>query len=174
MNIAVAIDEVGKTISPDAGEDSPASKRIVVAYGFWIFLLSDVVMFSALFASYAGLARAKTSGIKRVNLGGVACVPQSIKSLRYPLSRFVWLVLPTASADPDVLQAVRRWESKFSALVDVPIGRASRQILRTEERTLPGFRHDVCSAIHPLGILSPFLASVPLAKRTNSRAALTS
>jgi phytoene dehydrogenase-like protein len=34
---------------------------------------------------------------------------------------------------------------------------------RTEEITLPGFRHDICSAIHPLGILSPFLRSVPLA-----------
>ena len=33
---------------------------------------------------------------------------------------------------------------------------------KTEELTLPGFHHDVCSAIHPLGILSPFLASVPL------------
>ena len=27
---------------------------------------------------------------------------------------------------------------------------------RTEELTLPGFRHDVCSAIHPLGAASPF------------------
>jgi phytoene dehydrogenase-like protein len=36
---------------------------------------------------------------------------------------------------------------------------------RTEELTLPGFHHDVCSAIHPLGILSPFLASVPLEQR---------
>jgi phytoene dehydrogenase-like protein len=33
---------------------------------------------------------------------------------------------------------------------------------RTEELTLPGFHHDVCSAIHPFGIMSPFLASVPL------------
>jgi cytochrome o ubiquinol oxidase subunit 3 len=30
--------------------------RIVVAYGFWIFILSDIVMFSALFAAYAVLA----------------------------------------------------------------------------------------------------------------------
>ena len=30
--------------------------RIVVAYGFWIFLLSDIIMFSALFASYAVLS----------------------------------------------------------------------------------------------------------------------
>ena len=34
---------------------------------------------------------------------------------------------------------------------------------RTAELTLPGFHHDVCSAIHPLGIMSPFLSSLPLA-----------
>jgi cytochrome o ubiquinol oxidase subunit 3 len=33
----------------------PASKRIIVGYGFWIFLLSDFVMFSAFFAAYAVL-----------------------------------------------------------------------------------------------------------------------
>jgi phytoene dehydrogenase-like protein len=33
---------------------------------------------------------------------------------------------------------------------------------RTSELTLPGFRHDVCSACHPLGILSPFFRSLPL------------
>ena len=31
------------------------SKRTVVGYGFWIFLLSDIVMFSAFFATYAVL-----------------------------------------------------------------------------------------------------------------------
>jgi phytoene dehydrogenase-like protein len=33
---------------------------------------------------------------------------------------------------------------------------------RTAELTLPGFHHDVCSAVHPLGILSPYLRTLPL------------
>ena len=35
---------------------------------------------------------------------------------------------------------------------------------RTEELTLPGFRHDVCSAFHPLGIASPAFAAMPLSE----------
>lgn len=34
---------------------------------------------------------------------------------------------------------------------------------RTAELTLPGFLHDVCSAIHPLAVSSPVFASFPLA-----------
>jgi phytoene dehydrogenase-like protein len=34
--------------------------------------------------------------------------------------------------------------------------------LRTKELTLPGFRHDVCSAIHPMAVGSPFFADLPL------------
>jgi cytochrome o ubiquinol oxidase subunit 3 len=37
------------------GERGLISKRIIVGYGFWIFLLSDIVMFSAFFATYAVL-----------------------------------------------------------------------------------------------------------------------
>ena len=44
------------------GAGGPASKRIVVGYGFWIFLLSDIVMFSAFFAAYAVLARNTAGG----------------------------------------------------------------------------------------------------------------
>ena len=35
-----------------------ATTRIVVGYGFWIFLLSDIIMFSAFFATYAVLVEA--------------------------------------------------------------------------------------------------------------------
>jgi len=38
------------------GGGGPASKRTVVAYGFWIFILSDIVLFSGLFAAYAVLS----------------------------------------------------------------------------------------------------------------------
>lgn len=34
--------------------------------------------------------------------------------------------------------------------------------LRTSELTLPGFKHDVCSAIHPLAAGSPYLQTLPL------------
>lgn len=33
---------------------------------------------------------------------------------------------------------------------------------RTQELTLSGFRHDICSAIHPLAIASPYLKQLPL------------
>ena len=62
MNIAVAIDTVPQDTPPSVSETGPAPKRVVVAYGFWIFLLSDIIMFAALFASYAVLVRSTAGG----------------------------------------------------------------------------------------------------------------
>jgi len=56
----------------DAG---PAPKSIVVGYGFWIFLLSDIVMFSAFFAAYAVLGSSTAGGpgpLELFDLGNVA------------------------------------------------------------------------------------------------------
>lgn len=56
----------------------------------------------------------------------------------------------------------------------ITLARAGRSVLvfeaketigggvRSKELTLPGFVHDVCSAIHPLGLGSPFMRSLPL------------
>jgi cytochrome o ubiquinol oxidase subunit III len=44
------------------GQRGPESKSIVVPYGFWLFVLSDMVLFSALFATYAALVTATDGG----------------------------------------------------------------------------------------------------------------
>lgn len=36
--------------------------------------------------------------------------------------------------------------------------------MRSSELTLPGYTHDICSAIHPLGVSSPFFRTLPLAE----------
>jgi len=46
---------------PAASSVGPAPVRIIVGYGFWIFLLSDIILFSGLFATYAVL-QGQTAG----------------------------------------------------------------------------------------------------------------
>lgn len=51
--------------------------------------------------------------------------------------------------------------------LSVLIVEASKEIgggVRSAELTLPGFTHDVCSAIHPLTVASPFFKTLPLDK----------
>ena len=50
------------------GERGPASKRIIAGYGFWIFLLSDIIMFAAFFAAYAVLVGETAGGPAGRNL----------------------------------------------------------------------------------------------------------
>ena len=45
-----------------------ASKQIIVGFGFWIFLVSDIIMFSAFFASYAVLSGATAGGPTALHL----------------------------------------------------------------------------------------------------------
>jgi cytochrome o ubiquinol oxidase subunit 3 len=67
MNIAVvppeiAFEDTDLEASARASEAVPAPKRTVAGYGFWVFLLSDIIMFAALFAAYAVLVNATAGG----------------------------------------------------------------------------------------------------------------
>src|ERR1700754_1113649 len=62
MNMAVDFNTLRAAAPPSLSEAGPAPKRVVAGFGFWIYLLSDIVMFSALFATYAVLAHATAGG----------------------------------------------------------------------------------------------------------------
>ena len=62
MSTMAVDDKIYREARPGAYEIAVAAKRVVVGYGFWIFLLSDIVMFSALFAAYAVLVHATAGG----------------------------------------------------------------------------------------------------------------
>jgi len=56
-------------LTPGVGDDAvplsergPAPKRVVVGFGFWLFLLSDIILFAGLFATYAVLSDAVAGG----------------------------------------------------------------------------------------------------------------
>jgi phytoene dehydrogenase-like protein len=70
-----------------------------------------------------------------------------MRSLSGP-GRMVWpLALPSRS------QAVRSLFSRSDAIGGTCL---------SAELTLPGFVHDVCSAVHPFAVASPFFKSLPL------------
>jgi cytochrome o ubiquinol oxidase subunit III len=48
--------------APPLSLQGPAPTRVVAGFGFWLFLLSDVILFSALFATYAVLSGANAGG----------------------------------------------------------------------------------------------------------------
>jgi cytochrome o ubiquinol oxidase subunit III len=56
MTITTTLDAPPADLVRGHGGGGPSPTRTVVAYGFWIFILSDIVMFSGLFAAYAVLS----------------------------------------------------------------------------------------------------------------------
>ena len=61
---ATAVEVVEIPIS----ERGPSPRRVIVGYGFWLFLLSDIIVFSALFAAYAVLSGRSAGGPTGVQL----------------------------------------------------------------------------------------------------------
>src|SRR6201985_564926 len=64
----------GEPVGVPYSERGPASIETVASFGFWLFLLSDIVMFSALFAAYAVLqdhVDGGPDGLKLFNRGYV-------------------------------------------------------------------------------------------------------
>jgi len=49
-------------------ERGPSPRKVIVGYGFWLFLLSDIIIFSALFAAYAVLSGRTAGGPTGVQL----------------------------------------------------------------------------------------------------------
>jgi cytochrome o ubiquinol oxidase subunit III len=62
MTVATLEPAVSVRAVAGRGSGGPAPTRTVVAYGFWIFLLSDFILFSGLFAAYAVLSGATAGG----------------------------------------------------------------------------------------------------------------
>ncbi len=60
--------KVGWIEEPHGGHLGPATKRIITGYGFWIFLLSDFILFAGFYAAYAVLAHATAGGPTAVKL----------------------------------------------------------------------------------------------------------
>lgn len=116
MNVSVAVHDVKQESFAPASEAGPAPKRIVVAYGFWIFLLSDIVMFSALFAAYAVLVNATAGGPTGDQLFNQVTV--AIETGCLLLSSYTCGLMSLA------VQARRRIETYLSAAITFALGAA--------------------------------------------------
>ncbi|MFP6873077.1 MAG: NAD(P)/FAD-dependent oxidoreductase [Verrucomicrobiales bacterium] len=80
---------------------------------------------------------------------------------RSDLKREQYDAVVVGSGPNGLAAAIRLAQSGYSTLVvegaESPGGGA-----RNSELTLPGFRHDICSAVHPMALASPFFSSLPL------------
>jgi len=97
------IDVVPVELARGRGGGGPAPTRIVVAYGFWIFLLSDIVMFSGLFAAYAVLSDQTA--------GGPA--GRDLFNLRNVFTETMCLLLSSYTCGLGALSAERRQRDRF-------------------------------------------------------------
>jgi cytochrome o ubiquinol oxidase subunit 3 len=55
-------ESLGQDATVPLSLQGPAPTRVVAGFGFWLFLLSDIILFAALFAAYAVLSGASAGG----------------------------------------------------------------------------------------------------------------
>jgi cytochrome o ubiquinol oxidase subunit III len=128
MTIATTLDRpligVPTELARGRGGGGPAPKRIVVAYGFWIFILSDMIMFSALFAAYAVLSGNTAGGPTGTELF----------NLRNVFIETMCLLLSSYTCGIGVLSAERRQPTLFLlfAIFTFALGAAFLVIEATE------------------------------------------
>jgi phytoene dehydrogenase-like protein len=79
------------------------------------------------------------------------------------MNRSQWDAIVVGSGPNGLAAAIELAKANLSVLVleaSDTVGGGTR----SKELTLPGFVHDVCSAVHPMAIASPFLKTLPLAE----------
>jgi len=97
-----AFEAAPNRLAPES-DGGPAPTRIVVAYGFWIFILSDIVVFSALFAAYAVLSNNTAGGPSGAELF----------NLRNVFLMTMYLLLSSYTAGLGALSAEQRKPERF-------------------------------------------------------------
>jgi cytochrome o ubiquinol oxidase subunit III len=146
--MTITASESPATLVRGRGGGGPAPTRTVVAYGFWLFILGDMVMFSGLFAAYAVLSDNTAGGP-----GG-----RELFNLRNVFLETACLLFSSYTAGLGALSAERRQKDRFllfSALTFV-LGAAFLFIEISE------FAHMVATGAGPSrsGFLSAFFTLV--------------
>src|ERR1700728_1330835 len=60
--MSATAESLGPETAVPLSEQGPAPTRVVAGFGFWLFLLSDIILFAVLFAAYAVLSSANAGG----------------------------------------------------------------------------------------------------------------
>jgi cytochrome o ubiquinol oxidase subunit 3 len=102
MTIAT-IDALSPELVPGRGGGGPAPTRTVVAYGFWLFIISDITMFSALFAAYAVLSGRTADGP----------TGSELFNLRHVFIETMCLLLSSYTCGLGALSAERRQRDRY-------------------------------------------------------------
>jgi cytochrome o ubiquinol oxidase subunit 3 len=103
MTIGTTIDAVPIELARGRGGGGPAPTRTVVAYGFWIFIISDITMFSALFAAYAVLSGRTADGP----------IASDVINVRHVFIETVCLLLSSYACGLGALSAELRQPSRY-------------------------------------------------------------